>query len=485
MKMRFYQKEIIKAQREFMLNDSEQKGMVFSPTGSGKTVCFDALISELLEGNTDKKICIVYPRIALAIDQQARLKGKTNVEFTSFHSGSNDAPEEAKLYREQISTTCRKTLQNIHNTTKMNHITFVTYHSFKHIADMKFDLIICDEAHNLVQSNFARSLPKIQSKVIFYTATPVYTINGLETVVGMNNKKLFGNVLVNIKPKELIKKGYIVQPQLVELNIKTDMEGLIVRPHLAIAHAYKDQKQRLNQINNKMLVAMSDTRYFKSIQENANEIRSMVDYVDIYTITAGSQHKNGVNLPSREAALDDFGKNKNQCIILHCDTLAEGIDVPGITGVFVFRTLSKAKLIQTIGRAARPCLEDMDKNGEVIDINNRLKPCAIVTVPVIDDKYYANINSDIICEAFIEGGYGDCLKDITQFIVEERADSKESKGKKASITSATITAQIEEEDEIEYKTIMNVEAERVKLQLEIDKGKADANILELSNEWEL
>ena len=480
MKLRSYQNEIIEAQREFMLNDFERKGMVFSPTGSGKTVCFDALISELIEGHSDKRICIVYPRIALALDQQARLKDKKNVEFTSFHSGSNNAPEEAKIYREQISTTCRKALEKIQKTSKMNHITFVTYHSFKHIADKDYDLIICDEAHNLVQRNFSRSLTKIKSKVIFYTATPINAISGLETVEGMNNKELFGNVLVDIKPKELITKGYIVQPQLVELNIKTDMDGTIVKPQLAIAHAFMDQKMRLHRLTNKMLVAMSDTKCFNTIQENGDEVRKMVGDVDIYTITAGSQCKNGVNLSSREAALEDFGKNTKQCIILHCDTLAEGIDVPGITGVFVFRTLSKAKFIQTIGRAARPCLADMnEKTGEVIDINNRLKPYAIITVAVIDDEYYANINGDTICEAFIEGGYGDSLKDITQFIVKERADNN-----KVSLTSSTIATRLEQDD-IEYKTINGVTAEQVELQLAIDNGEVSDDILDMASDWVL
>ncbi len=462
MKMRFYQKDIVKAQNEFMLNDSEQRGQVYSPTGSGKTVCFDSLITKMIKGKTNKKICIVYPRIALAIDQQDRLKGKTNVEFTSFHSGSNNAPEEAKLYRKQISTTSREQLKEIHDTTKMNHITFVTYHSFKHIANMDFDLIICDEAHNLVQSNFAESLPIIKSKVIFYTATPIFAINGLETVIGMNNEQLFGKVICNVKPKELIEKGYIVPPRLVELSITTDEDGIAVEPHLTISHAFKDQKERLNKVTNKMLVAMSDTRYFDEIQSRIDDMRRIVGDIDLYTITAGTQRKNSVNLDSREAALKDFANNKNQCIILHCDTLAEGIDVPGITGVFVYRTLSKAKLIQTIGRAARPSLADMDKNGEVIDMENRLKPYAIVTIPVIDNKYYANINSNTICQAFIEGGYGDNLKDISQFISKERAG-----GNKAA-DSAAVFVEPEEQSSITYSEIKKVIAEEIDLEVIID-----------------
>ena len=459
MKLRSYQKTIIKAQREFMANNDLQRGQIYSPTGSGKTVCFDALITDLLKSKTKKKICIVYPRIALAIDQQARLKDKRNVEFTSFHSGGNDAPDEAKQYRKQISTTSVEVLQEVINTTDRHHITFSSYHSFEQICELDFDLIICDEGHNMVQNNFSKSLPKIKSKVIFYTATPINIINGLETVVGMNNENLFGPVICDIKPKTLIDRGYIVAPLLVELNISTDENGITVQPHLAIAHAYNDQKSRLQKVNNKMLVAMSDTKFFDDIQDKSHEINDMVGEVDIYTITAGTQCKNGTQLPSREAALEDFGKNTNQCIILHCDTLAEGIDVPGITGVFIYRTLSKSKLIQTIGRAARPSLLDMDKNGEIIDMNNRVKPHAILTVAVIDNEYYANLNTKTCCEAFIEGGYGDSISDITQFISKERVECQtgENSGKGNNLTT---------QQSLLFKHIESVEADQVKLDLE-------------------
>jgi len=423
MKMRFYQEEIIKSQREFMANDEVQRGQVYSPTGSGKTVCFDASISEIIEGNSDKKICIVYPRIALAMDQQGRLKDKLNVEFTSFHSGGVDAPEDAKKYREQVSTTSVEELRRIRETTKMNHITSTTYHSFPLIAKEKFDLIICDEAHNLVQRNFAEALPLIESKVLFYTATPINVINGVESVIGMNNEKLFGKPICHIKPKELIDKGYIVPPRLVEMNISTDENGITVRPYLAIAHVFADLKTRLTTVNNKLLVSMSDTKDFDDIQDNVKLMKTYTGDIDLYTIKAGEQVKNGKKLKSRELALKDFANNKKQCIIVHCDTLAEGIDVPGITASYIYRYMSKAKLIQTVGRAARPSLEDMDeKTGEVIDMNNRVKPNCYVYIAVIDNEYYANLDVKTVCEAFIEGGYGESMKDITTFIEKERVD---------------------------------------------------------------
>ena len=459
MKIRSYQEDMVKAQRGFMINKKQQRGQIYSPTGSGKTVCFDIMINEEIrtgdKENTKKKICIVYPRIALAMDQQTRLKDKKNVEFTNFHSGGIDAPSPtANLSREQISTTSVAELEEVMETTDKHHITLASYKSFKKIAPKKFDLIICDEAHNLVQSQYAETLEKIESKVIFYTATPINVSDDLkEKVNGMNNEKLFGKVLCRIKPKELIDQGYIVKPLLVALNISTNGEGKTIKDYLAIAHAFNDQKERLTKITNKMLVAMSSTQEFKTIQDNINEMRNIVKgNLDLYSITAGTQYKNGINLPSREAALKDFAENKNQSIILHCDTLAEGIDVPGITGIFLLRGLTKAKFIQTIGRAARPSSLDINIDGEVIDMENRVKPYAIITIAVVDDKHHSNIDSDDICNAFIEGGYGDNVSDITQYIVKEPVTGTYNSTLGQTLTQA-----------ITYKEIEKVVANQINL----------------------
>ena len=66
-------------------------------------------------------------------------------------------------------------------------------------------------------------------------------------------------------------------------------------------------------------------------------------------------------------------------MIFHYDILSEGIDVDGITGVFLMRNLGLAKLLQTIGRAIR-----------VYKPNPEIKKQAWISVAVLngdeDDK---------------------------------------------------------------------------------------------------
>jgi superfamily II DNA or RNA helicase len=86
--------------------------------------------------------------------------------------------------------------------------------------------------------------------------------------------------------------------------------------------------------------------------------------------------------------LKEDGKNPmTEIIILHYDILAEGIDVPGITGIMPLRTLGKAKFLQTFGRAARLDIEDRDKiaNGQIRpdQLDEMNKPYAWVIVPTI------------------------------------------------------------------------------------------------------
>ena len=399
MKTRDYQETIIKAQSKFMTNNDLQRGQVYSPTGSGKNVCIDALVSEMTEGNSGKKICIVYP--ALAMDKQTRLKDKSNVEFTSFQDGVEE-------------------LQHVLDATKMNHITTTTYQTFPLIANMKFDLIICYEAQNMVQRDCAEVLSLIKSKVLFYTATPITKIDGITSVVSMNNKKLFGEPICDIKPVELIDKGYIVPPSLVELKVATDEYGMAVSPYLTVAHAVADLKARLTKVNNKLLVSMTDTTYFDDFQDNISEMETYTGDIDLYTIAEGEQVKNGKKLKSQEHALKDIAENEKQCVIVYCDTLGEGIDVPGITATFLMLDyhvhMSKPQLVKTVERVARPSQEDMNENGEVIDMNNRVKPSCYVYI-------LKNYEVNTICEAFIEGGYGDSVKVNVDFNTNESSYS--------------------------------------------------------------
>ena len=216
---------------------------------------------------------------------------------------------------------------------------------------------------------------------MFFTATPVELSDGS----GMDNEELFGKVQASVTPAALISKGYLVAPKMYYTRIKTDRNGDMETLHESIALTFKSQNEK-TELTHKMLVAMPDTMKFDSIMKKTSEIRQITgENIDIYTIKAGEAQRNGFIFKSREAALKDFDENTNPCIVVHCDTLAEGIDISGLTGVYIMRGLSQAKFIQTVGRCVRTLKSDQRKNGS-INPKTAKKAFGLVNIAVIDGE---------------------------------------------------------------------------------------------------
>jgi superfamily II DNA or RNA helicase len=410
-KPRPYQVRIIDAQDTFYNDPEVTRATILAATGAGKTECFNDLIIKVFNSISSgaKNILIAHPRIALSQNQQKRMVKRLtglNVEFTSFHSGG--AKYHTLADRKNLSTTSRTKLEEIIDESSGPHITFSSYKSLHKIADMDFDLIVCDEAHYLVQSDLRENLHLFKSKTLFYTGTPISVAAQEES---MDNVGLFGEVIADVPPSELIPHGYIVPPRLRTCNIQNKTQGNTPDYARAIAETFKDQLSFAHKkFVHKMLVAMPNTTQFDDIMKDLVNIRAIIDptfktKIDVYYVTAGQAVKNGTVMADRETTLDDFDKNKNYSIIIHCDTLAEGIDVDGIGGVLIMRGLGMVKAIQTMGRGCRAASQDIKKNGEIK--KNRIKTECIVTLARIDGEFYGDSKLAMWVDLFKDAGYGD------------------------------------------------------------------------------
>lgn len=405
-KFRPYQKRIIDAQGQFLADPEVFRATVLAATGAGKTETFIDMILEVFKQNPNSRILIAHPRIALSQDQQKRLFNRLQgylVEFTSFHSGHQKYHTLSD--RKNLSTTNRDQLLEIQENSPGHHITFSSYKSLHKIADMDFDVIICDEAHYLVQSDLRECLHLFESKTVFFTGTPIRVAAAEES---MDNTELFGDIIAEVPPSELIPLGYIVPPRLRTINVKNKKVGNTFDYSSIIAHAFHDQKQLAHQkFNHKMLVAMPRTGEFDNIMQDLAKIRKECGQtnLDLYYITADCAVKNGINLKDRETALTDFDLNQNPCVIIHCDTLAEGIDVDGLGGVLIMRGLGMVKAIQTMGRGCRAAKQDIKKDGNIR--KHRVKTECIVTIARIDNQWAGDVNIREWAEMFKAAGYGD------------------------------------------------------------------------------
>ena len=428
MKLRDYQVKLNKPAKAFLKAKKGTRAQVYAPTGAGKTVCFIELIKYAVkQGATN--IAIAHPRIALSQDQLRRIRkelGK-NAVFTSFHSGGHingidDTVERSTLDAKELSKIIKAT-----NKSGRVHITLSTYHSFIKIVNEPFDLLICDEAHYMVQNRFYDMLDAFSAKkTLFYTATPVRS-DTIERGLMINGGE-FGDIIASVEPKVLIKPGYIVAPLVQELHCETNHNGEVDVVD-TIARAYAEQYRAITSKGMpyaQMLVAArgveTDLREIeRRLLDLWNKIKqelgsSFTEQVDVYTVDADTAYCNGVPMIDRDSALTQIKTRGGNVILVHYDTLAEGIDIDTLTGVCVMRSLSKAKFIQTIGRCARPYIGDLDPvtyepRKDLYDLNkkldNRAKPRCIVTIPVIDGQWIGNKDGVNYAEAFIVAGYDD------------------------------------------------------------------------------
>jgi len=79
-------------------------------------------------------------------------------------------------------------------------------------------------------------------------------------------------------------------------------------------------------------------------------------------------------------------KDTDDCILIHIDILAEGINLPSITAVMLLRHLNKVKLLQTLGRGLRLLQSDRTKlySGDMLPDEKEkfTKPYAYLMLPL-------------------------------------------------------------------------------------------------------
>lgn len=466
MKLRSYQIKLNRPALKFLKSKKGQRAQVYAPTGSGKTVCFNELIKDAVaRGKTN--ICILHPRIALSKDQLSRFKKEfgTNVTTSSFHSGGHVVGKEIVG---EIATIDKTKLLKVISQTKTvlskPHVTFSSYHSFHQLTDVHFDIIICDEAHYMVQDQFFSWINDMTAdKILFYTATPITD----EMEGGMRDYSVFGPVIASVEPTVLIKGGYIVAPLIHEMECRTNKRGKEVDIVDLVARAYVAQYDEITKCGmpfHQMLVAARNVEVdIRELESNLAKLWTRIqeisagritEIIDVYTVEAGGAYKNGRPLPSREAALTEIKTSGRNCIVAHFDTLSEGIDIDTLTGAVLMRKMSKAKIIQTIGRCARPYILDLDpvtkepskklyNPSKGIDL--RKKPRCVITLPVIDGVWIANDDGTVIAEAFISAGYEELMTYMP--IADEEPSGKSRRefnlGDEDTVRSAVLNHKVE------------------------------------------
>ena len=432
--LREHQKEAVEA----AFKDSNNKGMVILPTGTGKTMIESEIICQFLIQSLTKSrkefginsensfsdfppiIKMNSSRILLCFQLFDDVLERMNAHgiqarWVNFNSGDKDdvdyaiaMRQEGWQYREVLSTTNPKEVKEIYEQCKKDKMPLVvisTYHSAERFSSSELipDLTVHDEAHNLVSDNFHVCATLTNHHNYFFTATTKTC--GYFDGIGMDNPKIFDDIIYSKSATELIKAGEIAPPHLHIVRAKnrnyidTDYEAMVK----SVFEAFEKHSEKINELSyNKSemgakvlvicrgqldLMEMFKTKAFSEYRVTNPDVHFFALSSEFGIYNDGEKLEPPVTNMKKYAVLKRLKalKNSDKAIIFHVDMIGEGIDVAGITGVMPFRNCSLTKLVQNIGRSMR--LHKMDRheiykgNVSVEDRSKWIKPYSWVIIP--------------------------------------------------------------------------------------------------------
>jgi hypothetical protein len=262
-------------------------------------------------------------------------------------------------------------------------------------------MTICDEAHYIVSTEFnwisKENEPGVCKQFNSYrkyylTATLKETIS--DTGLGMNNSELFGPIICEKTPLEMINAGEIVRPRMhcVSIENADDSIDVIDKDVNAIINAFIEHRVHCK-TGAKMLVVTKGSgdlnRYVT--HPKMKKLLSTRPFLKIFDISSAFNPRINGEIVKRDRFLNELQtlQDYEDAIIFHINILTEGIDVPGITGIMPMSTMGLGRFLQTLGRATR--LHPIDrmklyaKEISPNDLDDFVKPYSWVIIPTYGD----------------------------------------------------------------------------------------------------
>jgi len=263
-----------------------------------------------------------------------------------------------------------------------------TYHSARTLvaAHLPVALAIHDECQTLPSNpEFRKCLELTADKKLFFTATPYLTAS--DDGYGQNNEDIYGPIVFNMKPVKAIKIGAIVGPQIHIVGTQWErgqtndgelgnrdfntLAELVFFSHARHKEVVLEQSANRTKIGAKLLVVCNgqmelqgifNSRRFRQLRRDNPNIR-IFGLCSEFGIFLNGRHLNPpVSTKNKEDFLYTLYQMgvEDDAIIFHVDMIAEGLDVPSITGMMPLRNFSsQMKFLQNVGRSTRLHPEDL------------------------------------------------------------------------------------------------------------------------------
>jgi len=386
------------------------RGQLLMACGTGKTLTAlwikEHLFAELPKNSQNPRVVVLVPSILLLKKTLQDWATNRNTEWkrlavcsdaTAGSSCNENYEDMAAIDAGFEVTTDQKKIREFLRDTPGEQIIFATYQSSSEVAaaavaeKVKFDLVICDEAHRLAGKPGKAYASVLDNKMfpanrlLFMTATPKVltssskkkaTDEGYE-VVSMDNMEIFGDVAHQISFSEAIKKGLLSDYQvIIAVTSKTKYKELLsdnrfvslgskkitasdLASTIAVAKAAK---------NHKVTRAISFHSTIRRSKLFVNTLKLICDekLPGIPRMLMASHVDGSLSAKERQRRLDRLENGQSEFNLLaNAQCLKEGVDVPALDGVaFVDPRQSEVDIVQAVGRAIR--LSPNKKLGTII-----------------------------------------------------------------------------------------------------------------------
>ena len=496
-------KEVVK---KFKTTD---RGQLILPCGAGKTLT-SLWIKEKLK---PKLTLVLVPSLSLLRQFKSSWLEQSKKDFDFFCvCGEKGVDKDTMNSRYEIGrtglgvTTKPKEIREFIKYNKTNLVVFCTYQSSNKIQNalkntrIKFDLVVCDEAHRTATrhaANFAivHDNKKIKAvKRLYMTATPRIISDSLvrkqiditKYVADMCNPKVFGEELFKMSFAEAIKLGLLVDYKILAVGVTKEE----VQKQIDERRYVRDKNTTIEDIAN--IVALnkvikkhktSHALTFHSSIKRAENFRDK--YKELFprswidTVTGRQKTRD------RKLKLNEY-EAKAKGILTNSRCLTEGIDVSKIDCVyFCDPKNSKIDIVQACGRALRLDKKRKNKIGYIVCPIFHTKNCDDVDQFIKDSNF-----SNIIAILRAMNDHDDRLAEEIKSLVYGKG--KRTKAKKGLGVSIDSPLQIdlakfskELQDKIYIETVRKSLPKVKWMPFEDARKFAQGLKLKNSNEWRL
>jgi len=298
---------------------TKQRGIIHSPTGSGKTVIAAGIISSL---QNPKVLFLVHTKALLNQTKKTFRKLLPELSIGMIGGGKETIGDITIAMVQTLAKWEKNKLRQLGKQLK---------------------LIIVDEAHHSHADSYRKVLAHLEVPLrIGLTATPhkLWTKEEYMKATG-----ILGPIIESISYKELAKYGFVALPQVIIVYCKADVSGSWYTVYRDGIVCNKERNLVIATMARKL--AQQGTVLIQVAQvEHGEIIKSMLS--EAYLVT-------GKTSDELQTKIKESLQNKEIRIVIATTVWKEGVDVPSLDAVInAAGKKSEISTIQAVGRALRP-----------------------------------------------------------------------------------------------------------------------------------